>query len=238
MKVILKNKIKNLGEFGDIIVVKDGYARNFLIPRGYAIFYSEANYKSFGDRKEDIAKENAANIDEASRLEKALSKLDIIILENASDDGKLYGSVSTVRLASLLNDMLKIKTIKRHNIEIEEVIRNIGKYQITVALHPEVSFVKDVIIARTKEEAQKIKSGEWEEEQRRKARERLTGEEPMETPMADVQPNVAPQDYDPNRITSANQKRIEKKNKAKEEKLTDENNAETAVSEDAADLEK
>lgn len=169
MKIILVSNLKNLGKIGDIVTVKNGYARNYLIPQGFAIYYSESNYKVFKEQKAVIEKQNSEKKAKATENEKKLKKLDITILENAGDDGKLYGSVSSVRLAKIANDLLKSNDIKKSNVIIDEVIKNIGKFKITFELHPEVSFAKEIVIARTKEEAQKIKSGQWEKELREKA---------------------------------------------------------------------
>jgi large subunit ribosomal protein L9 len=168
MKVILISNLKKLGKIGDVITVKDGYARNFLIPQDFAIYYSEANYEIFKEKKAEIEAENATKKANALENQNKLKNKEIIIIENAGDDGKLYGSVSSIRLANIANDLIKSKDIKRNNVIVGEVIKNIGKYKITFELHPEVSFTKEIIIARTNEEAAKIKSGEWEKEQQEK----------------------------------------------------------------------
>jgi large subunit ribosomal protein L9 len=168
MKVILISNLKNLGNLGDIVNVKDGYARNYLIPQKFAIHFSNANYKVFEEQKKEIEKQNTENKNSALKNQTLLQAKEIIVLENAGDDGRLYGSVSSRRLAQFSNDLLNSKDIKKSNIVIKEAIKNVGKYKIIFELHPEVLFEKDIIIARTKEEAQKIKSGQWEKEAREK----------------------------------------------------------------------
>jgi len=168
MKIILISNLKNLGKIGDIVNVKDGYARNYLIPQSFAIYYSKENYKTFEAQKKSIEAQNTEKKKTALENQKKIQSKEIIIIENAGDDGKLYGSVSSVRLAHIINDLLKSNNIKKSNIIIKEVIKNIGKYKIVFELHPEVSFEKEIIVARTPEEAQKIKSGVWEKEMKAK----------------------------------------------------------------------
>lgn len=162
MKIILKSKIKNLGNIGDVVEVKDGHAKNMLIPNSLALFYTEKNYEVFKNKKAEIEKENQENKVIAEELKNKIASKEIVLIENAGDDGKLYGSISGTKLANFINSLLKIDTVKKANITIREPIKNVGKFNIIVELHPEVSFDKEIIIARSKEEAVKIKKGEFE----------------------------------------------------------------------------
>lgn len=162
MKVILKSKIKKLGNIGDIVDVKDGYGRNMLIPNNLAMFYTEKNYEVFKIKKTEIETQNQENKTKAEELKNKINSKDLILLENAGDDGKLYGSITTIKLAQAINSMLNIKTLTKNNIFLKDPLRNVGKYEIIVELHPEVFFDKEVIVARTKDEALKIKKGEFE----------------------------------------------------------------------------
>ncbi|HSQ97930.1 MAG TPA: 50S ribosomal protein L9 [Rickettsiales bacterium] len=161
MRIILKSKVKNLGNIGDIIDVKDGYAKNMLLPNNLAVFYTEKNYEVFKVKKAEIEKENAENKSKAETLKEKITGKDLILIENAGDDGKLYGSVSSIKLANFINSILKIADVKKSNISLREPIKSVGKYSIIIELHPEVSFDKEIIIARSKEEAIKIKKGEF-----------------------------------------------------------------------------
>lgn len=162
MKVILKSKIKKLGSIGDVVDVKDGYGRNMLIPNGLAMFYTDKNYEVFKVKKAEIEKQNEENKAKAEELKNKINSKDLILIENAGDDGKLYGSITTVKLAQAINSLLNIKDLTKNNVYLKESLKNVGKYDIIVELHPEVSFDKEVIIARSKEEATKIKKGEFE----------------------------------------------------------------------------
>jgi large subunit ribosomal protein L9 len=161
MKIILKSKVKNLGNIGDVVDVKDGYAKNMLLPSGLAVFYTDKNYDGFKLKKAEIEKDNEENRVKAEKLKEKIAGKDLVLIENAGDDGKLYGSVSGVKLANFINMVLKINDLKKSCIFLREPIKNVGKYSITIDLHPEVSIDKDIIIARTKEEAIKIKKGEF-----------------------------------------------------------------------------
>lgn len=169
MKVILKSKIKKLGNIGDIVEVKDGYARNMLIPNGLALFYTDKNYEIFKIKKEEIEKQNQENKAKAEELKDKILAKEIILIENAGDDGKLYGSITGTKLANFINSLNKLEGfIKKSNITLKEAIKNVGKYEIIIELHPEVSFDKIVIVARSKEEANKIKKGEFKLDANRK----------------------------------------------------------------------
>ena len=104
MKIILITSVAKLGKIGDIVEVKDGYAKNFLIPGNKAICFSENNAKIFEDKKQEFEKLNQDSIDNASKVKEAVAKKDIIIIENASDDGRLYGSVSAAVIANKINE--------------------------------------------------------------------------------------------------------------------------------------
>jgi large subunit ribosomal protein L9 len=161
MKVILKSKIKKLGNIGDVIDVADGYGKNLLIPTNLALFYTEKNYESFKVKKVEIEKENQEKKGIAEELADKIKAKEIILIENAGDDGKLYGSISGLKLANYINSLLKINDLKKSNVFLKYPIKEVGKFEIEVELHPEVFFDKEIIIARSKEEAVKIKKGDF-----------------------------------------------------------------------------
>lgn len=162
MKVILISKIKTLGNIGDIKVVADGYGRNYLLPKKLAIIYTERNYKSFEEQKKAIEAANQENKNKAEELMNKIKEKDLVLIESAGDNDRLYGSISAAKLSNFVNTLLKQKkAITKNDIVIKDPIRTLGKFTITFDLHPEVSFEKDIIIARSKEEAEKIKKGEF-----------------------------------------------------------------------------
>lgn len=158
MKIILTTKVRHLGEIGDVKVVANGYGKNYLLPRKMAIPYSEENYKVFETKKAELEKENEARYQLALKNKEKIEKLEIIILENAGDSDKLYGSVTPVRIANLINSILKSKDIDKSNVVIRTPIKELGVYTITMELHHDVIFNKEIIVARSREEAKKYKT--------------------------------------------------------------------------------
>ena len=159
MKVILTARLNKLGTIGDIVAVKDGYARNYLIPKGYAINYTPSNYKMYEEKKQEIAEANKARVAEALDLKESLGKKKLVIIEKAGDDGKLYGSINTARLAQELNNLMGKAVLRKGDVTTEETIKNIGAYVVTLQPHPEVSFGVKLIVARSQEEAKSIEKG-------------------------------------------------------------------------------
>lgn len=162
MKIILTSRVANLGNVGDIINVKDGFARNFLIPSKKAIAYTPANYKFFEEQKAHFEAENKKNISAAEKLKKSLEGKDIIILENASDDGRLYGSVGSAEISTKINEILggKDKAISRSNILLKKPIKEIGVYAVTVNLYSEVAVELRLIVTRSESEIPSLLAGE------------------------------------------------------------------------------
>lgn len=169
MKIILTSRIKTLGEVGDIKTVADGYGKNYLLPKKLAIIYSETNYKVFEEKKKMIEIENLANKNKAEEIKAKIEKMDFVLIEGAGDNDRLYGSISTTKLAKFVNDSLKEKIVLKSEILIKEPIKTLGKFQVTFNLHPDISLEKDVIVARSKEEAEKIKKGEFIKKEEKKS---------------------------------------------------------------------
>lgn len=157
MKVILTSRIKTLGEIGDIRIVADGYAKNYLLPKKYALIYSDKNYEYFKNKKDIIEKEDSQNKIKALENQKKIENIDIIVFENAGDNDRLYGSINTVRLALLTNELIKSNDLVKSNVVIHNAIKFLGKHEIEFHLHHDIVFKKEIIVARTKEEAEKIK---------------------------------------------------------------------------------
>ncbi len=170
MKVILISKIANLGNIGEIVVVKNGYGKNFLIPNKKAIIYSASNYKLFESKRQEFEAENAQNLSISEKIKEQVIGKDIIIIENASDDGRLYGSVTTSVIAGKINEMLGQKALNRANIFLIKPIKEIGLYNVRLNLHSDVDAKVRVIVTRSESEIeillndQKKKSEVVEEE--------------------------------------------------------------------------
>jgi large subunit ribosomal protein L9 len=158
MKVILISRIKALGNIGDIKVVADGYGKNYLIPRKAAIMYSEKNYKVFEDKKRAIEEDDLVNRETALIIKEKIEKKNIVLIENAGDSEKLYGSITSSKVANFVNNLIGEKFLTKNNVVIKEPIKTLGKFKILFELHSDVLVEKDVIVARTKEEAEKIRA--------------------------------------------------------------------------------
>jgi large subunit ribosomal protein L9 len=152
MQVILLERIEKLGSIGDEVKVKDGYARNFLLPRGKALRANQANRKVFEANRARIESQNAERRTAAEKDSKTLEGVSIQLIRQASNTGQLYGSVSARDLAEALEaDGHKVA---KNQIVLDRPIKAIGVQDVKVALHPEVSVTIRVNVARSPEEAE------------------------------------------------------------------------------------
>jgi large subunit ribosomal protein L9 len=158
MDVILLERIGKLGQMGDVVRVKDGFARNFLLPRGKALRATAENKSRFEGMKAEL---QARNLELKTGAEKVATKLNgktVTVLRQASESGQLYGSVSTRDIAALLNS--DEAEVARTHVVLNAPIKAIGQYKVPLALHPEVETTITVIVARSADEAERIARGE------------------------------------------------------------------------------
>ena len=159
MDIILTEKIINLGKLGDTVNVKDGYARNFLLPQGKAIRATKENSEIFSKEKSKREAENESNKNEAEKLSESIKDISIVILRPASETGQLYGSVSTRDIAKEILE--KGFSITHKQVFLEKTVKELGLQKINISLHPEVLIEIKLNVARTIEEAQiQEKTGE------------------------------------------------------------------------------
>jgi large subunit ribosomal protein L9 len=157
MDVILLERVEKLGAIGDVVKVKDGYARNFLLPNKKALRSNEANRKVFESNRAKIESDNASKRAEAEKEAKTFDDAKITLIRQASNTGQLYGSVAVRDLVdALVADGHKVG---KSAIVLDKPIKAIGVYTVKVALHPEVSVVVKVNVARSPEEAEMQASG-------------------------------------------------------------------------------
>ena len=158
MEVILLERIGKLGQMGDVVRVKDGFARNFLLPRGKALRATVDNKKRFEGMKVELQARNLEMKGEAGKLAGQLDGKKYVVLRQASEAGQLFGSVSSRDIAGLLkNDGAEIA---RSQIMLNAPIKTIGQYKVPLALHPEVEVAITVTVARSTDEAERIARGE------------------------------------------------------------------------------
>ncbi|MGN6376447.1 MAG: 50S ribosomal protein L9 [Sphingomonas sp.] len=152
MDVILLERVEKLGGIGDVVKVKDGFARNFLLPRKKALRANEANRKVFEANRERLEAENAARRGEAEKEGKSLEGTQLTLIRQSSNTGQLYGSVAVRDIVEALEaDGHKIA---KSQVVLDRPIKSIGVHEVKVALHPEVSVTVTVNVARSPVEAE------------------------------------------------------------------------------------
>ena len=157
MDVILLERVEKLGAIGDVVKVKDGYARNFLLPNKKALRSNEANRKVFESNRAKIESDNASRRSDAETEAKTFNDATVTLIRQASNTGQLYGSVAVRDLVdALVADGHKVG---KSAIVLDKPIKAIGLYTVKVSLHPEVSVAVKVNVARSPEEAEMQASG-------------------------------------------------------------------------------
>ncbi|MDQ2067718.1 50S ribosomal protein L9 [Xinfangfangia sp. CPCC 101601] len=157
MQVILLERVAKLGQMGEVVNVKDGYARNFLLPQGKALRANASNIKSFETRKAQLVAENLETKKEAEGVAEKLNGQTFVVIRSASDAGALYGSVTARDIAEAAT--AAGFTAGRNQIVLQSPIKDLGIHAVTVVLHPEVSATINMNVARSPEEAELQASG-------------------------------------------------------------------------------
>jgi large subunit ribosomal protein L9 len=158
MDVILLERISRLGQMGDTVKVKDGFARNFLLPQGKALRANEANKKKFEGQRSQLEARNLERKSEATAIAEKLDGKSFIIVRSAGETGQLYGSVSTRDISDLIT--AEGFSVNRNQVELNQPIKTIGLTNVAIALHPEVEVTVTLNIARSTEEAERQSKGE------------------------------------------------------------------------------
>ncbi len=158
VELVLLQRVENLGQMGDVVKVKPGFARNFLLPQKKALRASKDNLARFEQQRAQLEAQNIKRREEAERLAERVGGLTVVIIRQAGEAGSLYGSVSArdVSDASTAAGL----TINRSQVVLEHPIKTLGLYKVRVSLHPEVSIPVTVNVARSPEEAERQARGE------------------------------------------------------------------------------
>jgi large subunit ribosomal protein L9 len=151
MQIILLERIEKLGSIGDVVTVKDGYARNFLLPQKKALRANDANRKVFEANRERLEKDNAERRVAAEAQGEKVAGAEVVLIRAASNAGQLYGSVSVRDIVSGLAD--QGHSVDKRMVILGAPIKNIGMHNVTVALHPEVRVTVKANVARSDDEA-------------------------------------------------------------------------------------
>jgi large subunit ribosomal protein L9 len=157
MDIILLERVEKLGAIGDVVTVKDGYARNFLLPNKKALRANEANRKVFEANRAKIESDNASRRDEAQKASGSVEGKQIVLIRAASQTGQLYGSVSVKDIVDGL--VAQDAKVSKSMIVLERPIKTLGVFGVKVVLHPEVTVNVQVNVARSDDEAELQKDG-------------------------------------------------------------------------------
>ncbi|MFA9200145.1 MAG: 50S ribosomal protein L9 [Cypionkella sp.] len=157
MDIILLERVANLGAMGDVVTVKDGYARNFLLPQKKALRANEANRKVYEANRERLEKENASRRGDAEKAGEKLEGAEIVLIRSSSNAGQLYGSVNVRDVVSGL-EAAGHKVDKRQ-VVMGHPIKTLGIHDVTIALHPEVHVTVKANVARSDDEAELQRQG-------------------------------------------------------------------------------
>ena len=158
MEVILLERVAKLGQMGEVVKVRDGYARNFLLKRGKALRATADNRSKYDGMKAELEARNLQAKGEASKVAEKIKDKNIIVIRQASEAGQLFGSV-TVRDIVMAFEADGVH-LDRPQVQLDAPIKTIGKHSITVAIHPEVEVEVTVTVARSQDEAERINRGE------------------------------------------------------------------------------
>jgi large subunit ribosomal protein L9 len=158
MEIILLERIEKLGAIGDVVTVKDGYARNFLLPNKKALRSNNSNKRLFEANRAKIEADNAARRGDAEGAAKNVDGTQIVLIRQSSNSGQLYGSVSVRDIVDQLHAD-GVTAVSKAMVILERPIKTIGLFEVRVALHPEVSVTIKINVARSPEEADLQKDG-------------------------------------------------------------------------------
>jgi large subunit ribosomal protein L9 len=158
MEVILLERVAKLGQMGDVVRVKDGFARNFLLPKGKALRATEENRSRYETMKVDLETQNKERRGEAQKIAEKLNGKSFTVLRQAAEGGQLYGSVTPRDIAALVID--RGFAVNRSQIALNNPIKAIGLHTVPVSLHPEVDVIIKIAVARSADEAARLERGE------------------------------------------------------------------------------
>jgi large subunit ribosomal protein L9 len=189
MEVILLERVAKLGQMGDVVRVKDGFARNYLLPKGKALRATEENRAHFQGMKVHLEARNLEQKGEAQKVAEKVNGKKLTVLRQAAEGGQLYGSVSPRDIASLL--VQQGFEVTRAQIALHTPIKTIGLHRVPITLHPEVEATVELTVARNADEAQRIARGEditaLREEPREEAAEESAAEAFFEPEVIEAQ---------------------------------------------------
>ena len=192
MEVILLERVAKLGQMGEVVKVRDGFARNFLLKRGKALRATAENRAKYDGMKADLEANNIQAKGEATKVAEKINGKEVVIIRQAAESGQLFGSVSVRDIVDALT--AQGITVSRAQVWLDSPIKVIGQKKVTIAVHPEVESSISVTVARSADEAERIKRGEnvtVRREEQDEAAEALAAAEEFFDPEARKQPEEA-----------------------------------------------
>lgn len=201
MKVILTTNMKKLGKIGDVVVVRNGYGRNYLLPNNRAIAFSKENYSTFEEQKQKFLEADDQRLKEANEAVAIINKLHIHVIENAGEDGKLYGSVTPAVISNAINSIAKKQgatrdLVHKSNIKLDTPIKTTGVYKINLDLHSDVNVKKEIVVARSEAEVDSVIKAAKEEAKKAQEAKRKEEEALNSWEEANAQPQPTDKDAD------------------------------------------
>ena len=188
MEVILLERIGRLGQMGDVVRVKDGFARNFLLPKGKALRATKENKNRFESMRGELEAKNTALKGDASKVAGKLEGKTVVALRQASETGQLFGSVTPRDIAAMLEaDGI---AVSRAQVALNAPIKTIGQFKVPIALHPEVEITVTVNVARNADEAERLARGENITVRREQTDDEAAAEEAKKTAQAMFDPEA------------------------------------------------
>ncbi|MBM3539522.1 MAG: 50S ribosomal protein L9 [Alphaproteobacteria bacterium] len=212
MDVILLERIESLGQMGDVVKVKPGYARNFLLPQKKALRATKENREYFDKQRAQLEAQNLQRRSDAQAVSSKMENLSVIIIRQAGEFGQLYGSVTTRDIAAAIT--AAGFTVNRQQVHLDQPIKTLGLHKARVALHPEVSISATVNVALTEEEAAMQAAGKV-------IRRGGDGEETAAAAETAAPAEAAPAEAAPAPATDAKEEAEPKKKKAKAKKAAE-----------------
>ena len=170
MKIILTASVARLGKIGEVVEVRNGYAKNFLIPNKKAIIFNQANSKVFEAKRAEFEAENEKSLTASEKVKAKIDGKNLTIIENASDDGRLYGSVNSLVIANKINDIVGEKSVIRSQVILKKPIKDIGIYEVILELHSDVILKLKLIVARSESEVESLLKEEKNSNEKPKAK--------------------------------------------------------------------
>lgn len=158
MEVILLERVEKLGQMGEVVNVRDGFARNFLLPQKKALRATQSNRALFEKQRAQLEAENLKRRQEAETVAERAAGIEAVLVRQAGESGQLYGSVSSRDIRDALEQ--QGLTVARSQVDLDKPIKALGQYEVTVRLHPEVPLIARVTVARSQEEAEQMAAAE------------------------------------------------------------------------------